>query len=345
MAEKRILVTGGAGYIGSHTNAMLRKMGKSTLVLDNLSYGHKQSLELIPYIQTDKDSAQSQSYGDTFLIQADLNDTFALKKIFNHYDIDSVLHFAAFTYVGESVSDPAKYYRNNVANTLNLLETMKEFDCKKIVFSSTCATYGNPLELPLKESHPQNPINPYGRSKLMIEQILHDFSNAYGLSYVILRYFNAAGASIAFNIGESHSPETHLIPLVIQKALGQRKTLSVFGQDYDTKDGSCIRDYIHVDDLATAHILALEYLNSHQKSEVFNLGNGEGFSVLEVIKKMSEISNKEIPYIVEERRAGDPAILIGDSTKAKEILGYNPSFSSLETILKSAYQWHTNQRY
>ncbi|WP_394954581.1 UDP-glucose 4-epimerase GalE [uncultured Helicobacter sp.] len=279
-------------------------------------------------------------------IQGDLNDTILLRQIFDTYHIECVLHFAAFAYVGESVLEPQKYYLNNVAHTLNLLSVMREFDCKNIIFSSTCATYGNPHQIPITESHPQSPINPYGRSKLMVEQILQDFSKAYNLSYVILRYFNAAGASNFFNIGESHNPETHLIPLILQTALKQRNTpLEIFGLDYPTKDGSCVRDYIHIDDLALAHILSWRYLRNGGKSDVFNLGNNEGFSVLEVLHKAQEITNTEIPYIHSKRREGDPAILVGDCRKAKAILGWNPHFCDLETILQTAYRWHKNPRY
>lgn len=255
------------------------------------------------------------------------------------------MHFAAFAYVGESVKSPKKYYKNNIANSLNLLESMLKHNVKKIIFSSTCATYGNPLSLPITESHPQNPINPYGQSKLVVENMLKDFHHAYGLNYVILRYFNAAGASMLFDIGESHEPETHLIPLVLQAALGQRESLSIFGNDYPTKDGSCVRDYIHVDDLANAHILALKYLLNGGKSDVFNLGNGEGFSIFEIIECTEKLCGRKIPYIIESRRAGDPATLIGSSAKAGEILGFSPQFHKMESILSSALRWHTNKRY
>ena len=375
---KKILLTGGAGYIGSHTNALLNALGFETIVIDNLSLGHKESLDFSVVVggggqnlslkaeskleQFFKDSTSalnshskqlisaiqnppaSPSSLNTF-IQADLSDKMALAKVFAEHKIDSVLHFVAFAYVGESVVDPAKYYRNNVANTLNLLEVMREFEVQNIIFSSTCATYGNPLHSPITESHPQNPINPYGQSKLMVEKILCDFALAYGLKYVILRYFNAAGASTFFDLGESHNPETHLIPLVIQTALGQREFVSVFGADYLTKDGSCVRDFIHIDDLAMAHILALLYLRDNGKSNVFNLGNGSGFSVFEVLSCMQEIIGEDIPKVVESRRAGDPAILVGDSTKARNILGWNPQFCDLRAILQSALMWHKNARY
>ena len=392
MTTKKILITGGAGYIGSHANALLNALGFETLVLDNLSLGHKESLQytsldvasnatLTQFLaQLAKNFAGGGKYplNDTFVsqlqasktqtnfdslllhslqnahlrttfIHADLNDKATLDSIFDTYDIEAVMHFAAYAYVGESVNDPSKYYRNNVANSLNLLESMCRANVKNIIFSSTCATYGNPLHLPITESHTQNPINPYGYSKLVVEHILRDFHNAYGLHYVVLRYFNAAGASMLFDIGESHNPETHLIPLLLQTALGQRKSLSVFGDDYPTKDGSCVRDYIHIDDLASAHILALRYLLDVKKNgkvgEVFNLGNGEGFSIFELLECAQDLCGKKIPYVIESRRAGDPAILIGDSSRARDILGWNPYFYKLETILASALRWHTNPRY
>lgn len=310
--------------------------------------GAKSSLEQNSKPKT-KDSNPTHTHQSTttpIFVQGDLADTALLRQIFSTYEIDCVLHFAAFAYVGESVQNPQKYYLNNVAHTLNLLSVMREFACKKIIFSSTCATYGNPHQIPITESHPQNPINPYGRSKLMVEQILQDFSKAYNLSYVILRYFNAAGASNFFDIGESHNPETHLIPLILQTALGKRNMpLEVFGLDYPTKDGSCVRDYIHIDDLALAHILAWRYLRDGGSSDVFNLGNNEGFSVLEVLHKAQEIANTEIPYIQSKRRDGDPAILVGDSHKAKDILGWNPHFCDLEAILQTAMAWHKNPRF
>ncbi|RDU71560.1 UDP-glucose 4-epimerase GalE [Helicobacter aurati] len=293
-------------------------------------------------IGNDIASAPNQS---TIFIQASLNDKNSLKAIFRTYNIAAVIHFAAFAYVGESVYNPAKYYRNNIANTVTLLETMQEYNCKKIIFSSTCATYGHPIYLPITESHPQNPINPYGYSKLVVEQMLKDFSRAYGLQYVILRYFNAAGASMLFDIGESHTPETHIIPLVIQTALGKRESFGVFGDDYGTTDGSCIRDYIHVDDLASAHILAYHYLQNGGNCDSFNLSNGRGFSVFEIIECASTLTNQNITYTIEPRRDGDPSILIGDSTKARKILQWNPQFENLQTIIKSALRWHSNARY
>jgi len=317
-----VLIVGGAGYIGSHTNQLLTQKGYQTLVYDNLIYGHKEAVK----------------WGEFIL--GDLNDIKQLRLVFSKYKIEAVMHFAAFAYVGESVENPEKYYINNVANTLNLLQVMREFDCKYFIFSSTCATYGNPEYLPIDEKHPQNPINPYGQSKLMIEKILEDYSKAYNFNYVALRYFNAAGADIDCEIGEHHNPETHLIPLILDVAIGKRDEIKVFGTDYDTNDGSAVRDYIHVTDLADAHVLALEYLKNDGSSDVFNLGNGDGYSVLEVIKNAKEITKQNIKVTLVERRAGDPAKLIGDATKAKKVLGWNPKLYELEKILQTAWEWH-----
>ncbi|MEM2538330.1 MAG: UDP-glucose 4-epimerase GalE [Candidatus Methanomethylicia archaeon] len=317
-----ILLVGGAGYIGSHANKLLTQKGYKTLVFDNLIYGHKEAVK----------------WGEFIL--GDLNDIKQLRLLFGKYKIEAVMHFAAFAYVGESVENPEKYYVNNISNTLNLLQVMREFNCKNFIFSSTCAIYGNPEYLPIDEHHPQNPINPYGKSKLMIEKILEDYSKAYDFKYVALRYFNAAGDDIDCEIGENHDPETHLIPLVLDVAIGKRKDIKVFGTDYDTNDGSAIRDYIHVTDLADAHILALEYLKNGGASDVFNLGNGNGYSVFEVINKAREIINKDIKVTLTDRRPGDPAKLIGDATKAKKILGWKPKFSDLEKILETAWEWH-----
>ena len=317
-----ILIVGGAGYIGSHANKELTRRGYKTLILDNLIYGHQESVQ----------------WGE--FIDGDLGDTAKLREIFTQYKIEAVMHFAAFAYVGESVTDPKKYYLNNVVNTLNLLNVMLEFGIKKFIFSSTCATYGNPVEIPITEAHPQNPINPYGQSKLMVEKILEDYSHAYGLSYVALRYFNAAGADVETEIGEDHDPETHLIPLVLDVALGKRENISVFGSDYETKDGTAVRDYIHVTDLADAHILALEYLNKGNASTIFNLGNGLGYSVQEVIDVAKEVTKKEISTVYSDRREGDPAVLIGSAEKAKEILGWDPQFPDLKSIIETAWKWH-----
>ena len=271
-----ILIVGGAGYIGSHVNKLLNQKKYKSIVFDNLIYGHKESVKWGEFV-----------LGDT-------NNLDRIRETFRKYDIDAVMHLSAYAYVGESVVDPEKYYINNVVNTLNLLKVMREFDCKYFIFSSTCATYGNPEYLPLDEHHPQNPINPYGQSKLMIEKIISDYSLAYDLKYVSLRYFNAAGADTDSEIGESHDPETHLIPLALDVANGTKECLDVFGLDYKTSDGSAIRDYIHVSDIANAHILSLEYLKEGGDSNVFNLGNGDGYSVLEVIDVASRISGKQI---------------------------------------------------
>lgn len=319
-----ILVTGGAGYIGSHINKELNKQGYETVVIDNLSYGHEDFVK----------------WGA--LERVDLSNSREIRKVFQNYPIDAVMHFAAFTYVGESVEDPQKYYLNNLRNTLNLLKVMLEFEVEKIVFSSTCATYGDPLEIPITEDHPQNPISPYGRGKFMVEQVLRDYSQAYGLKYVSLRYFNAAGADPDGELGESHQPETHLIPLILDAALGRREDIKIFGTDYPTPDGTCIRDYIHVTDLADAHIKALEYLENSGKSEVFNLGNGNGFSVREVIEEARKVTGRKITAVETDRRPGDPPILVGSSKKAREILKWEPKFDDLSQIISTAWEWHKN---
>lgn len=321
-----ILVTGGAGYIGSHTALALLRQGHQIIILDNLVYGHRQIVE---------------SVLKTTLIVGDIRDRSLLDQIFQKYRIDAVLHFAAYAYVGESVQRPDRYYRNNVAGTLTLLEAMVTAGIKNIVFSSTCATYGIPEKLPIAENNPQNPINPYGRSKLMIEFILKDFERAYGLKFVIFRYFNAAGADPSGLLGENHQPETHLIPLVLLTALEQYPYVSIFGTDYPTPDGTCTRDYIHVNDLATAHLLGLSYLLEHQTSEVFNLGNGDGFSVKKVIETCQEITGKIIPLKAMPRRAGDPPILVGSSEKVSQYLGWYPRYS-LQDIVNHAWVWHQN---
>lgn len=317
-----ILIVGGAGYIGSHLNKEINKRGYETVIFDNLSYGHEEFVK----------------WG-TFE-RGDLGNIDDIKSILNKYPIEAVMHFAAFTYVGESVKDPQKYYLNNVKNTLNLLQAMLEENVKQFIFSSTCATYGNPVEIPITENHPQNPINPYGRGKLIVEQILKDYSAAYGLNYASLRYFNAAGADPDGDVGELHDPETHLIPLILDVAAGKRENVKIFGTDYDTPDGTCIRDYIHVTDLADAHILALKYLQDNQESDVFNLGNGNGFSVKEVIETAREITGNEIKAVEAERRQGDPPILIGSSHKAKEVLKWKPKYGDLSQIVETAWNWH-----
>ena len=323
--QTTILVTGGAGYIGSHAVLALQRAGYQVVILDNLVYGHQDIVENV--LKTE-------------LVVGDTNDRTLLDNLFQTHDIAAVMHFAAYAYVGESVGDPAKYYRNNVIGTLTLLEAMKAAGINKFVFSSTCATYGVPKTIPIPEDHPQNPINPYGASKLMVERILKDFDPAYDFKSVYFRYFNAAGADPDGLLGEDHNPETHLIPLVLQTALGKRESISIFGTDYPTEDGSCVRDYIHVSDLADAHVLGLEYLLRGGDTTVFNLGNGNGFSVKEVIETAREVTGKEIKAIECDRRPGDPPALVGGAEKAREILGWNPQYADLRAILSHAWQWH-----
>lgn len=316
-----ILIAGGAGYIGSHTNKYLSLKGEKTLVLDNLVYGHRE------FVKWGK------------FLHGDLADKAFLKKVFMENKIKAVMHFSAYAYVGESVKDPAKYYHNNVVNAINLLEAMRESGVNNFIFSSTCATYGNPVEIPITEKHPQNPVNPYGRTKLMIEQVLKDYSSAYGMKYVNLRYFNAAGADPDGEIGEWHNPETHLIPLAIDAAIGKRDSLTVFGSDYPTKDGTCVRDYIHVNDLAQAHCLALNYLIDGGESDSFNLGNGSGFSVREIISVVEKVSGRKIKVSEGSRREGDPPALIGSSARISSKLGWKPYFNDIRTIVETAYKY------
>lgn len=322
-----ILVVGGAGYIGSHINLMLNERGYQTVVFDNLVYGHRKAVV------------------GGILEEGDLADVRRLDEIFEKYEIEAVYHFAAYAYVGESVGDPGKYYNNNVANTLHLLDAMLRHGVRKIVFSSTCATYGVPDRIPITEEAIQRPINPYGASKWMVERILEDYHSAYGLEYCCLRYFNAAGADPNSRIGESHTPETHLIPLVLAAAAGQRENIQVFGTDYPTPDGSCIRDYIHVADLADAHIKAMEYLKNGGESTCFNLGNEIGTSVLEMIKAAEEVTGRDIPVKRCKRRDGDPPVLIGSAKKARKTLGWNQQYADIHTILRHAWMWYCNRKY
>jgi UDP-glucose 4-epimerase len=323
--KPKILVTGGAGYIGSHAVLALLAANFEVLILDNLVYGHQDLVE---------NSLQVE------LIIGDTSDRPLLDRIFTDHQIAAVVHFAAYAYVGESVNDPGKYYRNNVMGTLSLLEAMVTARVKRIVFSSTCATYGVPQQIPIPESHPQAPINPYGASKLMVERILQDFDVAHQLKSVCFRYFNAAGADPQSRLGEDHNPETHLIPLLLLTALGKRESVSIFGSDYPTVDGTCIRDYIHVCDLADAHVLGLQHLLNGGESNVFNLGNGNGFSVRQVIDSAQTVTGKLIQTIESDRRAGDPAILVGSSLKARELLNWQPKYADLDSILSHAWQWH-----
>jgi UDP-glucose 4-epimerase len=321
----KILVTGGAGYIGSHAVLELKRAGYDLVILDNLVYGHRDIVDDVLKVE---------------LVEGDISNSALLDKVFSEHNFSAVMHFSAYINVGESVTKPAKYYQNNVMSTLVLLEAMVDAGINNFVFSSTCATYGMPQSIPLTEDHPQNPINPYGMTKLMVEKILADFDVAYGLKSVCFRYFNASGADPSGLLGEDHNPETHLIPLVLFAALGKRESVSIFGTDYETPDGTCIRDYIHVNDLADAHILGLEYLLKYQKSDAFNLGNGGGFSVREVLDTARKVTGKEIIALERDRRPGDPAILVGSSEKARTILGWNPQYPDLENIISHAWQWH-----
>lgn len=320
-----ILVTGGAGYIGSHCVLALLKKNYDVLIFDNLSTGHIETVEKL------------KKYGKVEFLQGDLKNKTDIEKAFVK-PIEAVIHFAAFSQVGESVTNPEKYYYNNVYGTLNLLSTMRENNVNKIVFSSTAATYGEPVYTPIDEKHPQEPINPYGQSKLMIEKIMDDYDKAYGLKSVRLRYFNVAGADSDNRVGEWHEPETHLIPNILKSTFGGDRIFEMYGEDYDTKDGTCVRDYINVEDLADAHILALEYLNKGGKTDFFNLGTKEGNTVKEVFKTCENIVKKEIPLAVKPRRAGDPASLVAENKKAKTVLNWNPQ-KNLEYSIETAYTW------
>lgn len=320
-----ILIVGGAGYVGSHANKYFHGKGYKTVVFDNLVYGHRSFVK----------------WGD--FVMGDLSDKGQIRRCFEQYTIDAVMHFSAFAYVGESVTDPAKYYRNNVANTLNLLDIMLEFGVRYFIFSSSCATYGMPREIPITEDHPRSPISPYGRTKAMVEDILRDYDAAYGIKHINLRYFNAAGADPEGELGERHDPETHLIPLTVYAAIGRLENLKIFGTDYPTKDGTCIRDYVHVTDLADAHLLALQYVRQAQASDSFNLGNGNGYSVREVIDAVRRVSGRNVAVIETERRAGDPPVLIGSSSKAMTTLGWRPQFGDLESIISTAWRWHSGK--
>ena len=319
-----ILVCGGAGYIGSHMVAKLLEKNEEVVILDNLQKGHRESI-----------------LGGKFY-EGDLRDSEILNKIFSENSIDAVIDFAADSLVGESVVEPLKYFDNNIGGTINLLKAMRDYGVKHIVFSSTAATYGEPECVPILEGDKTFPTNPYGESKLAVEKILKWCDNAYGIKYTALRYFNAAGAHVSGNIGEDHSPESHLIPLILQVALGKREKIMIFGDDYATEDGTCIRDYIHVTDLAEAHLLAVERLRNGGESLICNLGNGKGFSVKEVIEVTRKVTGCEIKAEVVERRAGDPAVLIASSDRAKEMLGWKPKYASLETIIETAWKWHEN---
>ncbi len=316
-----ILVTGGAGYIGSAAVEDLQQNGESVVVLDNLVYGHKEAI----------------GENVTFY-EGEIGDQNLVEKIIREHAIDACMHFSAYAYVGESVEKPQIYYENNFVQTLKLLEVLIKNNVKKFIFSSTCATFGEPQYVPIDENHPQNPVNPYGWSKFMVERVLADYDKAYDLKFVALRYFNACGASE--KCGEHHDPETHLIPLILFAAQGKRDAISIFGDDYPTPDGTAVRDYIHISDLSQAHLLALDYLRGGGDSEFINLGNGGGYSVKEVIEAARKITGKNIEAKISPRRAGDPSRLVANAAKAKEVLGWNPQFPEIEKIIESAWKWH-----
>lgn len=322
---KTVLVIGGAGYIGSHMISLLGRKGVDVVTLDNLSSGHRDAV----------------LHGQ--FVHGDIADRLILDKVFLEHKFDAVMHFASFIQVGESMQDPAKYYQNNFINTLNLLNAMRTHGVDKFIFSSTAAIFGEPEYTPIDEAHPKRPINPYGWSKLMVEQALADYGRAYGLKSVCLRYFNAAGAHPDGLLGERHDPETHLIPLVLQAASGRRPHITVFGRDYDTPDGTCIRDYIHILDLAEAHWLALQYLQSAGETAAFNLGNGNGYSVESVIQAARRITGKTITVQEGQRRQGDPARLVANATKIKQELGWQPAYADLDTIVEHAWRWEYSQ--
>lgn len=321
-----ILITGAAGYIGSHTAINFLNNGYDIVVFDNLENGHIETIDALKKI------------GKVEFVKGDLRNIDDIETVFKKYDIDAVIHFAAFALVGESVENPSKYYRNNVYGTLNLLDTMIKHNCKKIIFSSTCATYGEPKYTPIDESHPQSPINPYGMSKLMAEKIMEDYDTAYGLKSIRLRYFNVAGCDEKIRVGEWHKPETHLIPNILKSTFGNSQTFKIFGDDYDTPDGTCIRDYVNVEDLAQAHRLAYLYLLKENKSDIFNLGTQNGNSVKEIFDICEKVLERKIPVQVVERRPGDPAKLFANAAKAKQILNWQPS-RTIEQSIKTAYEY------
>ncbi len=322
----RVLVTGGAGYIGSHTAKVLARSGFEPIVLDNLSSGHRWAVKWGP------------------LIEGDLGDSTLLREVIKTHRVEAVVHFAGFAYVGESMQRPRQYFRNNVTYTLSLLDAMTDLCLKHIVFSSSCATYGIPASVPIREEQVQSPINPYGESKRMVERILAWYGEAYGLRWTALRYFNAAGADPNGELGEDHSPETHLIPLAIQAALGEKPALEIYGTDYPTPDGTAIRDYTHVMDLAEAHVAALQHMLKSRESAAINLGTGSGHSVRQVIATVKRVSGRRVPIHEAQRRAGDPPELVADPAKAKELLGWQPRYSSLESIVQTAWNWHISRK-
>ena len=320
--KKAVLVTGGAGYIGSHTCKILEQRGFTPIVLDNLVHGHRDSVRWGPFVE------------------GDISDAELVARVIDQYEIDAIVHFAAFAYVGESMQRPEKYFQNNVANTMQLLQAAIRAGVGNFVFSSTCAVYGMPETIPIHEDQEKLPVNPYGESKLFVERALHWLGGAHGLRWAALRYFNAAGADPDGELGERHDPETHLVPLVIQAALGERDSVDIFGTDYPTPDGTAIRDYIHVMDLAEAHVRALEHLMGGGESVALNLGTGKGNSVRDVIAAVERCADRPVPTVETERRAGDPAILIADASRAGEILDWTPQMSRLEQIVETAWRWH-----
>lgn len=322
-----VLLCGGAGYVGSHMAKWLVAKGFHVTVLDNLSTGHREAAR----------------WGS--LAEVDLLDGDAVEEVFRTHRFDAVMHFCARSLVGESVAKPYDYYLNNVSGTLNLLQAMQRNGVNRLVFSSTAAVYGHPVSPLIDEDHPKSPINPYGMSKLMVEYILADAAKAYGLRSVSLRYFNAAGASETAEIGEAHQPETHLIPNVLKAVLGQGPGLKVFGDDYPTPDGTCVRDYVHVEDLAQAHELALGYMETHEGAHAFNLGSGQGFSVREVMAAAEQVTGRRVPYEMAPRRAGDPAVLVASSARARRELGWKPKYNDLSSIIESAWRWHADPKF
>ena len=321
----RVLVTGGAGYVGSHTTKVLAHSGFQPVVLDNLETGHRWAARWGP------------------LVVGDLANTSLLQELLQEYRVEAVLHFAAHAYVSESVANPRKYFRNNVANTLNLLEAMLDNGVRNIVFSSSCASYGLPESVPIREDHPQRPVNPYGESKLFVERVLDWYGQTYGLNWMSLRYFNAAAADPEGEIGEEHEPETHLIPLVIQAALGQRSLVEIYETDYPTPDGTAIRDYVHVTDLAEAHVRALRYLANGGNSMALNLGTGKGHSVREVIQAVERVSGRHFPVRETGQRPGDPPALVADASRAAQVLGWRPRYPELDSLVEHAWRWHASR--
>jgi UDP-glucose 4-epimerase len=322
-----ILIVGGAGYIGSHVNKMLARKGFDTVVLDNLVYGHEEAVVAGEFVR------------------GDIANKDDIRKAFEGRDIEAVFHFANYAYVGESCLDPEKYYVNNISNTLNLLSVMREQGCNKIIFSSSCSTYGVPERVPITEDLPQRPMSPYASTKLMIEMILKDYARAYGLRYVGFRYFNACGADPEGEIGESHTPETHLIPITLDVASGLRDEMMIFGNDYNTPDGTNIRDYVHVLDLAEAHIAALDYFDRGGENDFFNIGTEKGFSNLEIVEAVKRVTGRDFPVVITDRRPGDPDILVGSSEKARRVLGWVPKYSDIETVIETAWKWHENKKF